>query len=198
MYILTYFPAYENTNYMLSIDFQSFPVLTTPRLRLREIQEEDKAGLFKLRSDSRVMEFLDTPLLATLEEAAEFVTKIKKAFTNNEGITWVISLHENPELIGTIGFWRIIKEHHRAEIGYMLIPEWQGKGIMQEALQEVMEYGFKVLNLHSVEANINPANQASLRLMERNQFVREAYFRENFYYNGRFLDSIICSRLAPK
>ena len=69
---------------------------------------------------------------------------------------------------------------------------------MQEALQEVMEYGFKVLNLHSVEANINPANQASLRLMERNQFVREAYFRENFYYNGRFLDSIICSRLAPK
>ena len=183
---------------MLSIDFQSFPVLTTPRLRLREIQEEDKAGLFKLRSDSRVMEFLDTPLLATLEEAAEFVTKIKKAFTSNEGITWVISLHEKPELIGTIGFWRIIKEHHRAEIGYMLIPEWQGKGIMQEALQEVMEYGFKVLNLHSVEANINPANQASLRLMERNQFVREAYFRENFYYNGRFLDSIICSRLAPK
>ena len=88
------------------------------------------------------------------------------------------------------------KEHYRSEIGYALNPLFQGKGIMQEAMQAIIQYGFEIMKLHSVEANVNPANEASMRLLEKNGFVKEAYFRENYYFDGKFLDSVIYSLLA--
>jgi ribosomal-protein-alanine N-acetyltransferase len=66
---------------------------------------------------------------------------------------------------------------------------------MQEALLKVINYGFKVINLHSIEANVNPGNAASIKLLEKNKFVREAYFKENYFYNGKFLDTVIYSLL---
>ena len=99
--------------------------------------------------------------------------------------------------MGTIAFWNIQKAHYRAEVGYALHPAHQGNGLMQEALLAVLVYGFNTMHLHSVEANVNPANTASIKLLERNGFVREGYFRENYFYNGRFLDSAIYALLAP-
>ena len=100
-------------------------------------------------------------------------------------------------LIGTIGFWRITKEHYRAEIGYALHPDFHRKGITQEAMIEVLNYGFEMIRLHSVEANVNPNNEASKKLLEKNKFVQEAYFKENYFSNGQFLDSAIYSLLTP-
>ena len=87
------------------------------------------------------------------------------------------------------------KEHYRAEIGYLLHPDYQQKGIMDEALKAVIKYGFETMQLHSIEANVNPANAASMKLLEKNGFVKEAYFKENYFYNGQFLDSVIYSLL---
>jgi len=64
-------------------------------------------------------------------------------------------------------------------------------------MEKVLAFGFIELHLHSIEANVNPGNAASIRLLERNHFTREAYFRENFFYNGKFLDTVIYSKLAP-
>jgi ribosomal-protein-alanine N-acetyltransferase len=100
--------------------------------------------------------------------------------------------------MGTIGFWRIQKEHYRAEIGYLLHPSWQGKGIMREALKAVLDYGFQAMKLHSVEAHVNPSNASSIGLLEKCGFVREAYYRENYFYNGQFMDSAVYSLLAPE
>jgi ribosomal-protein-alanine N-acetyltransferase len=101
------------------------------------------------------------------------------------------------KLIGNIGIWRIEKEHHRAEIGYALHPSHQGKGIMQEALKAVLDYGFHMMKLHSMEANVNPDNAASIKLLERANFVREAYFKENYFFDGKYLDSAIYSLIRP-
>jgi ribosomal-protein-alanine N-acetyltransferase len=79
----------------------------------------------------------------------------------------------------------------------MLLPEHQKKGLMQEAAAAVLNYGFNVIQLHSVEANVNPANENSKKFLEKNKFVRGAYFRENYYYNGQFMDSAIFSLLTP-
>jgi ribosomal-protein-alanine N-acetyltransferase len=79
----------------------------------------------------------------------------------------------------------------------MLHTAYQGKGLMHEALSCVLDYGFSVMKLHSVEANVNPANEVSIKLLERSNFAREAYHKENFYYNGQFLDSAIYSLLTP-
>lgn len=183
---------------MLNFVFDPFPVLVTERLELRNIEPADAEALLRLRSDPKVMEFMDRPLMNSLEESAQLIINICSSAEKNEAITWGLSIKGNPELIGTIGFWKIIKEHHRAEIGYFLHTAHWGKGLMQEALKPVLNYGFCTMQLHSVEANVNPANAASIRFLEKNGFVREAYFKENYYFNGKFLDSAIYSLLAPK
>ncbi len=98
---------------------------------------------------------------------------------------------------GSIGLWRIEKENHRAEIGYMLESRLQGKGLMYEALQEVLEYGFRELKRHSIEAQIDPRNTASAALLKKGGFVQEAYFRENYYLRDQFADTAVYSILSP-
>lgn len=181
---------------MLNINFDPFPVLSTPRLDLRQITTHDANALFGLRSDRRVMEFMDRPLMASVDEATQMIHKIQSAFEANDSITWAMSQKNDGKMIGTIGFWKITKEHHRAEIGYLLHPDHWGKGLMQEAIIPILDYGFNVMNLHSVEANVNPKNATSIKFLEKNCFVREAYYKENYYFNGEFLDTFIYSLLA--
>lgn len=181
---------------MLNLNFTPFPVLYTDRLILRHINKNDSAALLKLRSDKRIMQFIDRPCMTSEDEALEFIKKIEESLKNNHGITWAVSLKTNAELIGTIGFWRIMHEHYRAEIGYMLSPDFHRQGVIQEAIKQALDYGFKTMNLHSVEANIKPGNIASAKLLEKNGFIKEAYLKENYYFNGKFLDSCVYSLLV--
>ena len=182
---------------MLEISFGEFPTIHTERLVLRQLSSEDAEALFPLRKDPAVMKYIARPLAKQIEEAHKLIDVINHGYYTNEGITWAITLVDNPTLIGTIGFWRIEKENHRAEIGYLLDPAFQGKGIMYEAMMVVINYGFTNLKLHSVEANIDKDNMASIKLVERCGFVKEAHFKENFYFEGQFLDSVIYSLLTP-
>lgn len=181
---------------MLQLNFSPFPILKTERLLLRKVEINDFNEIFLLRSDPVVMKYLDRPSAKSLEDAKIFLQSITDLEKNNETVTWAITIQGNPKLIGTICYWNIKKEHYRAEVGYVLLPEFHGKGIMQETLTAVFDYGFNVMKLHSVEANVNPNNEASIKLLERNNFVREAYFKENYYYDGKFLDSAIYSLLV--
>ena len=183
---------------MLKINFNPFPLITTERLLLRQVNNNDVDEIFFLRSNERVMKFLDRTPAKTINDASDFIQKITEQEKNNEAITWAITIKGETKLIGTICFWKILKEHYRAEIGYQLHPEHWGKGIMQEAITEVLNYGFKIMNLHSIEANVNPGNKASIRLLEKNNFTREAYFKENYFYDEKFLDTAIYSLLASE
>lgn len=182
---------------MLEFNFTPFPVITTDRLLLRPTTPADVEMVFFLRSDAGVLEYIDREPAPTHEEALEFIKLITGNTSDNTGITWAICLSEAPaEMIGQVCFWRLDKQNHRAEIGYVLHPAYQGKGIMREAAAAVIKYGFTDMKLHSIEANINPGNLASKKLLEHNGFIREAYFRENYYFNGKFIDSEIYSLLA--
>ena len=183
---------------MLSLKFDPFPVISTDRLLLRQVKQSDINEIFFLRSDKKVLEYLDREPATTLEEAELWIQKINTLEKNNEAVTWAITLKPDNILAGTICFWNITKEHYRAEIGYALHPDHQGKGIMQEAMTNVLEYGFKIMKLHSVEANVNPNNSSSIKLLERNNFSREAYFKENYFFDGKFYDSAIYSLLRPE
>ncbi len=171
--------------------FRPFPILKTSRLNLRDISVADTDEIFLLRTDTSVLRFLDRPAAASVKEALIFINQNTTCITENESILWGITLPPEDTVIGTIAFWRLEKENYRAEIGYALLPDFQGRGIMQEAMEVVLQYGFEQMGLHSVTANINPANQASRKLLEKVGFLREAYFRENYYFNGKFLDSEI-------
>ena len=98
----------------LQVSFTPFPVLRTERLLLRRIEPEDAEAMLFLRSDPTIMQYLDREPAQTVGEAALFIRHITDSLERNEGITWGISLAGDPRLIGTIGFWRLMKEHYRA------------------------------------------------------------------------------------
>jgi [ribosomal protein S5]-alanine N-acetyltransferase len=176
--------------------FSPFPILQTERLLLRRIEMADAPEIFALRSSEKLMQYIDRPLAQSEYDARALIEKIEAALAKNDGITWGITLKDTHPVVGTAGFWRLDKENYRAEIGYMLQEEQQGKGVMKEALQAIFEYGFTAMQLHSVEANTNTDNKASQALLNYFGFKQEALFRENYYYDGRFLDSAIFSLLV--
>ncbi|MDD5149189.1 MAG: GNAT family N-acetyltransferase [Flavobacterium sp.] len=180
---------------MITINFTPFPNLETERLSLRRIVKEDVNEIFELRSNKQTMKYIPRPLAKTKEDALGHITMIDEKIENNEGINWAITLKNSPKLIGIIGHYRIKPEHFRAEIGYILNPEFHGKGIITEAIDEVVKYGFEVMKLHSIEAIIDPENFASAKVLQKNGFVKEAHLKENEYYEGRFLDTVIYSIL---
>lgn len=180
---------------MLIFNFSPFPNLETERLILRRLNESDTAAILKLRGDAENMKFIPRPLAKTEDDALEHIKLINARIDSNEGINWAITVKPSNELIGIIGHYRIKPESFRAEIGYMILPEFHGNGITTEAIKATVDYGFDVMNLHSIEAIIDPENYASERVLQKNGFVKEAHILENEYYNGKFLDTVIYSLL---
>ena len=182
---------------MLSFNFYPFPELKTERLLLRRMQATDAPELFFLRSDPTVMRYIDREPAKAIKDAADFIDKINQEIDKNNNITWAIALLEQPDrMIGNITYWRFEREHDRGEIGYVLHPDFWRRGLMKEALRVVLDFGFDTMKMHSVEANINTGNKASGALLEASGFKKEAHFRENYFYNGQYLDSIIYSKLS--
>jgi ribosomal-protein-alanine N-acetyltransferase len=181
---------------MLEINFLPFPVLKTSRLLLRQVNSNDVDAILSLRSNDEVMKYIPRPYLKNKEEAMDLIAMFDDKIENGIGINWGIAyLNEPDTLIGIIGHYRIKPEHYRAETGYMLFPEYKGKGIVSEALKKVVEYGFKEMKLHSIEAILDPENKGSEMVLIKNGFVKEAHLIENEYYEGRFLDTMIYSIL---
>lgn len=180
---------------MLVINFSPFQNLETNRLLLRRINVDDIEEIIALRGNPKTMKYIPRPLVKTKEDALEHIALIETKIENNEGINWAITLKESPKLIGIIGHYRIKPEHYRAEIGYMILPKFNSKGIVTEAIKEVVNYGFNQMKLNSIEAIIDPENSASEKVLLKNGFVKEAHILENEFYEGKFWDSVIYSLL---
>jgi ribosomal-protein-alanine N-acetyltransferase len=175
--------------------FDSFPEFESRRLSFRQLMAFDAQDLFEIRSDDEVMRFMDIKKFESINDAVKMINSVSDDYANQKGISWAIVEKGSSKLAGYFGFWRMIPEHCRAEIGYALKRNFWGKGIMAETLSAMMEYGFEKINLHSVEANVNPENINSIKLLEKTGFKKEAYFKENYLFNGKFLDSVIYSLL---
>jgi len=165
---------------MLNLNFTPFPTITTQRLVLRQLQDDDVHELFALRTDERVNRFLDRPLPQSLTDVREFIEKINQITHHNEGLYWVITRKNEDKLLGTIGLWNFEPEQYRAEIGYELHPDHQGQGTMHEAITHVLAYGFDRLGLQAITADTVPGNLPSVRLLLRHGFVK-VNDQENVY-----------------
>ena len=181
---------------MLQPVFVPFPELKTDRLLLRRISQDDVPEIFFLRSNESVLQFIGKEPATTLKDAQDFIQMIDDGIKKNETIMWGIAIKENPaKLIGTICYWSMQKENYRAEIGYMLHPDHWRKGIMKEAILKIIEYGFRSMKLHSIEARIHADNAVSAAILEATGFVKEGCLKEEFCFGDKFLDTIIYSRL---
>ncbi len=166
------------------LQFTPFPILSTERLTLRQLRIDDKKEILFMRSDEEMLEFIDIPKAETLEDARDYIRMINKGVSENEWIFWGITLQENDQkIIGTICLWNISIDKNKAEIGYVLHPDVQGKGIMQEAAEKVIEYGFKSMELNTIEADLHPKNIKSIKLLERNDFTFEKELEKLVVYS---------------
>lgn len=152
--------------------------------------------LLRLRSDPDVLRYVDREPLASMTEAKAYAQTIADDSAAGRGANWLIREQASGAPAGSIGLWRIDRANDLAELGYTLMPDFWGRGYARRALGAVLDYGFGVLGLHRIEANINPDNEASRRLLERAGFRLEAQFRENFRFRDRHLDSHIYGLLA--
>lgn len=180
---------------MLVFNFSPFPNLETNRLVLRRLQPSDSNEILALRSNPEIMKFIPRPLMKTKEEALEFISAMDTTIANNTVINWAITTKADDQLIGMIGFYRMKPENYRAEVGYILSAEFHGQGIISEALKTVVNYGFEKMNLHSIEAVIDPENRGSEKVLLKNNFVKEGHFKEHTFFEGNFLDSVFYSLL---
>ncbi len=131
---------------------------------LRRPEPGDDNEIFLLRTDEGVNKFLDRPKANSMDDARKFIHKILTGISKNECVMWVITLKKSQKLLGTICYWNISKEEDKAEIGYELLPHCQGKGIMQEAMAKVIDYGFNTMKLKTIEAYTHKENDPSSKL----------------------------------
>jgi ribosomal-protein-alanine N-acetyltransferase len=158
----------------------------------------DAQELFAMRSDPEVMRYVRRPLAHTLSDAKAFIIRVQDGQRANTCAQWAMTLKGDDACIGVIGPWRIDLENHRGELGYTLARAHWNKGLISEAIATVADYSFNVLGLHSMEAWTDSRNAASMRALEKNGFTKEAYFKENIFWDGAFSDSVVFGRLAPE
>ncbi len=159
--------------------FTPFPVIKTERLILRELLIDDAQEIFALRSDGSVNKYLDRKPGNSIDEAITFIHTIHENTHNNNSIYWAITLNNNDKLIGTICLFNFSDDNLKAEIGYELLPDFQGKGMMQEAIATVINFGMYHIGLQSIEAYTHVENISSTKLLEKFNFKKGLQSEEN-------------------
>jgi ribosomal-protein-alanine N-acetyltransferase len=180
---------------MVNNPSQPFPYLQTPRLDLRRITRKDRQAILQLFGDEAVVRYMDIAPLATLGEAQEIVDWAHNLFEQSQGLRWGIVRRGASVLIGTCGYHNWDHRSRRAEVGYDLVPVWWGQGLMHEALNAALAYGFEEMALNRVQAMVHPDNARSIHLLQRLGFTLEGVLREWRLHRGQFWDEICFSLL---
>ena len=175
---------------MLQINYQPFPILESERLIFRQLKDSDAPEVFKLRSNPDNMKYIPRPLLKNEEEALAMIHMMNGKIAENTDINWAVCIKNTDKIIGFMGFYRTQPENYRTEIGYMILPEYEGKGYVTEAVKTMLNYAFNSVGFHSVDAVIDPDNVGSEKVLLKNGFRKEAHFIENEYFEGKFWDSV--------
>ncbi len=174
------------------------PELNTPRLTLRALRPSDAPAIFQYFSLDEVTEFYDLETFTCVQEAEHLLQTWQNRFLAQTSMRWGLTLKgEDERVIGTCGLHSFSLENSRAEMGYELHPEFWQQGLMSEAIIALLQYGFTVLDLHRLEAFIDPVNDASAALLSKVGLRAEGILRDYFYEKGRFVDAQMWSSLNP-
>ncbi|RUL47433.1 MULTISPECIES: GNAT family N-acetyltransferase [Lysinibacillus] len=179
----------------MNIDTETFPVLETKRLVLRQVTQEDAASVFSYLSDEDVMKYYGLEPFTSINNALNEISWYESIRDNKTGMRWGITLKEQGIVVGSCGFHNKVAQHFRTEIGFELSKEQWGKGIASEAVEAIIRYGYEQMNFQRIEALIEPPNQASQKLVEKLGFVREGLLRNYEFTRGKFDDLYMYSLL---
>jgi ribosomal-protein-alanine N-acetyltransferase len=177
---------------------ERLPTIDTPRLRLRHLATADQPALFDIFGDPQVCRYWSRPALEDGAAAAALLEGIGRGFSDRTLFQWGIAERAEDRVVGTCTLASISAEHRRAEIGYALRRDAWGRGYAVEALSALLDFAFGPLGLHRVEADVDPRNAGSIRVLERAGFTREGYQRERYHMLGEVQDAVLYGLLAPE
>lgn len=163
---------------MIALPIRPFPVLQLGNFKLRQLSEADAREIFLLRSDENVNRYLDRPKAISIKDGLQFINRINSNIENGESLYWALIPPGESHLAGTICYWNIERETSKAEIGYELLPSFQGRGIIQDILPGFLGYGFNILGLRRIEAVLHGDNLRSVRILEKFRFYRDVQAEE--------------------
>jgi len=158
----------ENKNH------RTLPVLNTERLTLRQLSTNDGKEIFTLRSDIDVNKYLHRQLSITIEDAINFIEKVNMSISKNESFYWAITLTQTKNFVGTVCLFNILENKSSCEIGYELLKNFQGLGIMSEAVSSVIDFAFQTLKIKKIEACTHTLNLSSTKLLTKAGFEKSA------------------------
>jgi len=171
---------------------QTFPVLETERLVLREFRDADARAVLEIYRQPLVTRYHTIETMHTLEPARKLIRTRQRLFAREEGIRWAIALRKRAGVvIGSCGCYNLHKPLRSMEIGYELHPDHWRQGIMSEALAAMLDFCYSAgffYPLNRTQALTNLGNEASQGLLEKLGFREEGILRAYGYWKGQFHD----------
>ena len=169
---------------------ESFPpILQTARLTLRPFRASDAVPLFDIFSDTEVVRFWSGAAWTDMGQAEKMIEEALQGVGDNGILRYAIALSETDKLIGICNLRGFFEQNRRCELGYALGRAWWGRGFAGEALEALLGHAFGPLDLNRIEADIDPRNDASARLLERLGFRQEGYMPERWIVHGEKADT---------
>ena len=178
--------------------FSHLPELLTERLTLRKMMVIDTQDMFEYASRSDVTRYLTWFPHPDKTYTREYLEYLGNRYAAGMFYDWAVVYEPDCKMVGSCGFTSFNCASDSAEVGYVLNPDYWGKGIAAEALERVLRFGFEELKLHRIEAKFIKENERSLHLMERVGMTFEGYHREAMLVKGSYVTIGICSILASE
>ena len=164
----------------------SMPRLESERLKFRAIKRSDIDDIYEYSKNPKTSEYLLWSPHSSVYATQEFIDIILSKYKSGEYNDWAIVLKNSNKMIGTCGFTRIDEENKVVEIGYVLNPDFWGKGYATEAVKTILDFAFNELNVNRIEARFIFGNDASLSVMKKVGMTFEGYQRDAIVSKGKF------------
>lgn len=174
------------------------PTIETERLRLRWLTAVDVPALFAIFGNAEVCRYWSSPPMPDIAAAEALLREIEAYFAERSLFQWGIAERDSDAVIGTCTLASLSAEHRRAEIGFALARSAWERGYLAEALPALLAFAFDTLGLHRIEADADPRNTRSIRVLERVGFQREGYMRERYHLAGEIQDAVMYGLLRPE
>lgn len=176
-------------------DFDQQPLLKSSRLHLRPLVEADADALMELAAHPEVRRYWGSAQLTDFEGVMQRIEQVRAGLASCSVFEWCLTLPAEGRVMGLCSLHQVDLDCRRAEVGFGLGREHWGKGYMREALDAMCEFAFDSLDLRRLEADVDPRNAPSLKLLGRMGFQHEGLLRERWILEGEIQDSVVLGLL---
>jgi len=176
--------------------FHALPRIEAARLALRPVDKADLPDLLEMNGDPEVTRFLPYPTWQSLDDGTAWMARMEALEATGTGRQLVLVRHADAKVIGSLMLFKYDAGSRRVELGYALARACWGQGLMREAIEAACGHAFGPLGIRRIEAEVNPANVASNRVLQRVGFTLEGTLRQRWVAKDAPYDTHIYGLLA--